>query len=93
MVALMQEQEQIIERMALLKKAGVTDGYQEYDELSARLAEINKEVHTIRNGFSELESKGRKALDSCGTSAKKSWGAVIYNGKPPEGNSAEFIYI
>lgn len=72
MVALMQEQEQIIERMALLKKAGVTDGYQEYDELSARLAEINKEVHTIRNGFSELESKGRKALDSCGTSAKKS---------------------
>ena len=48
MVALMQEQEQIIERMALLKKAGVTDGYQEYDELSARLAEINKEVHTIR---------------------------------------------
>ena len=39
MVALMQEQEQIIERMALLKKAGVTDGYQEYDELSARLAE------------------------------------------------------
>ena len=72
MVALMQEQEQIIERMTLLKKAGVTDGYQEYDELSARLAEINKEVHTIRNGFSELESKGRKALDSCGTSAKKS---------------------
>ena len=72
MVALMQEQEQIIERMALLKKAGVTDGYQEYNELSARLAEINKEVHTIRNGFSELESKGRKALDSCGTSAKKS---------------------
>lgn len=72
MVALMQEQEQITERMALLKKAGVTDGYQEYDELSARLAEINKEVHTIRNGFSELESKGRKALESCGTSAKKS---------------------
>ena len=72
MVALIQEQEQIIERMALLKKAGVTDGYQEYDELSARLAEINKEVHTIRNGFSELEAKGRKALDSCGTSAKKS---------------------
>lgn len=70
MVALMQEQEQITERMALLKRAGVTDGYQEYDELSARLAEINKEVHTIRNGFSELESKGRKALDSCGTSAK-----------------------
>lgn len=76
MVALMQEQEQIIERMALLKKAGVTDGYQEYDELSARLAEINKEVHTIRNGFSELESKGRKALDSCGTSAKKSGGLL-----------------
>lgn len=76
MVALMQEQEQIIERMALLKKAGVTDGYREYDELSARLAEINKEVHTIRNGFSELESKGRKALESCGTSAKKSGGLL-----------------
>lgn len=76
MVALMQEQEQITERMALLKKAGVTDGYQEYDELSARLAEINKEVHTIRNGFSDLESKGRKALDSCGTSAKKSGGLL-----------------
>lgn len=72
MVALMQEQEQITQRMALLKKAGVTNGYQEYDELSARLAEINKEVHAIRNGFSDLESKGRKALESCGTSAKKS---------------------
>ena len=72
LVALLQEQEQITERMALLKKAGVTGGYQEYDELSARLAEINKEVHTIRNGFSDLESKGRKALDSCGTCAKKS---------------------
>lgn len=72
MVALMQEQGQITERLTLLKKAGVTSGYQEYDELSARLAEINKEVHTIRNGFSDLESKGRKALESCGTSAKKS---------------------
>lgn len=72
MVAMMQEQQQITERMALLKKAGVTSGYQEYDTLAARLTEINNEVNTIRKGFSGLEAKGRKALESCGTSAKKS---------------------
>lgn len=71
-VALMQEQEQITERMALLRKAGVTNGYQEYDELDARLEKIKKAIHAIRNGFSDLESKGRKALKASGTSAKKS---------------------
>ena len=76
MVALMEEQAAITERMALLKKAGAADGYQEYDALNARLSEINNEVHTIRNGFTDLEASGKKALDSCGKSAKKSCGLI-----------------
>ena len=76
MVALMEEQAAITERMALLKKAGAADGYQEYDALNARLSEINNEVHTIRNGFTELEASGKKALDACGKSAQKSGGLM-----------------
>lgn len=76
MVALMEEQAAITERMALLKKVGAADGYQEYDALNARLSEINNEVHTIRNGFTELEASGKKALDACGKSVKKSGGLI-----------------
>ena len=76
MVALMEEQAAITERMALLKKSGAADGYQEYDALNARLSEINKEVHAIRNGFTELEASGKQALNACGNSAKKSCGLI-----------------
>lgn len=72
LVALLQEQEQITERMALLKKAGVTGGYQEYDELASRLTGINEEIHAIRSGFENVETSGRKALYEVGKSAKKS---------------------
>lgn len=76
LVSLMQEQEAVMERIAVLKKAGVTDGYQEYEELRDRLAEISEEIRNQREGFSEAESSGRKAFDAIGRSAKKAGGIL-----------------
>lgn len=74
MVSLMEEQESITKRLADLKKAGATDGYQEYEELTARLAEISKEIKNARNGFGEAHKSAQNAFDAMNGGAKKANG-------------------
>jgi|GEM_PF-4986719 len=76
LVNLMQEQETITARMAQLKKAGVADGYQEYEELRERLAEINEEIQYQRQGFSAMEDSGRRACETISKSVKKTNGLL-----------------
>lgn len=76
LVALMQEQERITERIAKLKKAGVTDGYQEYEELSARLGEISTEIEEARDGFGKAKKSAGRLFDSIKKGAKKSSGLL-----------------
>lgn len=76
LVALMQEQERITERIAELKKAGVTDGYQEYEDLSARLGEISTEIEEARDGFGKAKKSAGRLFDSIKKGAKKSSGLL-----------------
>lgn len=76
LVALMQEQERITERIAKLKKAGVTDGYQEYEDLNARLGEISTEIEEARDGFGKAKKSAGRLFDSIKKGAKKSSGLL-----------------
>lgn len=72
LVDLLAEQERITERMALLKKAGAGEGYEEYDSLCARLSEVNSEIGKARNGFGEAEKSCKDCLDTIQSGARKS---------------------
>lgn len=76
LVSLMQEQEAITQRIATLKKAGTTDGYEEYDSLQSRLAEINDEIRQQKNGFAAAEQSGRKACETISRGSKKAGGLL-----------------
>lgn len=64
LVALLEQQKTIMERMVTLRKAGVGEGYQEYDQLAAKLKQINKEIDRQRNGFKQAESSGKKLFST-----------------------------
>ncbi len=76
LVALMQEQENITKRIAELKKAGVTDGYQEYEDLSARLGEIGTKIAEARDGFGKAKKSAGRLFDSIKKGAKTSSGLL-----------------
>lgn len=58
-VKLAEEQEKIQQRIAELKKAGVTYGYKEYDELKGRLAEIDKAIKGNTASMKKLPKVGK----------------------------------
>lgn len=70
-VKLAEEQEKIQQRIAELKKAGVTDGYKEYDELKGRLAEIDKIIKGNTASMKKLPKVGKKSMNALGASTKK----------------------
>lgn len=70
-VKLAEEQEKIQQRIAELKKAGVTDGYKEYDELKGRLAEIDKTIKGNTASMKKLPKVGKKSMNALGASTKK----------------------
>jgi len=74
LVDLLKEQEQIQKRLAELKKAGVTDGYKEYDALSAKLAKIKDQIKAQKDGFSKMGDNAKKAMKKVSDGAKKSSG-------------------
>lgn len=71
LVNLAKEQERIQQRIAELKKAGVTAGYKEYDELKVRLAEINKIIKDNTESMKKLPKIGKKSMNALGASTKK----------------------
>lgn len=71
LVNLAKEQERIQQRIAELKKAGVTAGYKEYDELKVRLAEINKIIKDNTESMKKLPKVGKKSMNALGASTKK----------------------
>lgn len=70
-VKLAEEQEKIQQRIAELKKAGVTYGYKEYDELKGRLAEIDKAIKGNTASMKKLPKVGKKSMNALGASTKK----------------------
>lgn len=76
LVDLLEEQTRLLARKAELEKAGVTDGYKEYDEINARLAQIKQEVEYQKNGFQKLGDSAKKAFKKVNDGAKKSGGLL-----------------
>lgn len=76
LVDLLQEQERITQRMALLKKAGRADGYEEYESLKEQLAQVNGEIRNTREGFSQAEKSGKKAFSAIQKGTKKTGGLL-----------------
>lgn len=76
LVYLLQEQERITQRMALLKKAGVADGYEEYDSLKEQLALVNEEIENTREGFNQVKKSGEKAFSVIQNGSKKTSGLL-----------------
>lgn len=74
LVNLLSQQEAITQRMSLLRKAGVGEGYEEYDNLANTLKQINAEIIEQRNGFSKLEQSSKKCFKEIQSGAKKSNG-------------------
>lgn len=72
MVDLLREQESLESRIAELKKAGVTEGYQEYDQIQSRLAEIRTQINEERKGFGEAEKAARGFHNTLQKGTKKS---------------------
>ena len=75
-VDLLEEATRLEERKAELKKAGITDGYKEYDEINERLGQIKKEINEQKNGFDKLGKNAKKAFKSVDDGAKKSGGLL-----------------
>ncbi len=74
LVKLLERQEEITARMAELKRAGVGEGYKEYDSLSQQLKDVNSSINECRGGFEKAEKSGKKTLDTLNKSTKKSSG-------------------
>ncbi len=62
LIDLLAEQIRLQERLAELKKAGLTAGYQEYDNITARLKQIKEQVDYEQKGFRKMENPERKPL-------------------------------
>lgn len=76
LVNLMQEATQLEARKAELKKAGITDGYKEYDEINARLIQIKQEIEHQKTGFKKMGDSAKKAFKKVDEGAKKSGGLL-----------------
>jgi len=72
LVALLEQQAAVMERMATLRKAGVGEGYQEYDQLAVSLKDINREIDRQRGGFSKAEQAGKRLFSSINSGTKQS---------------------
>lgn len=60
LVKLLERQEAITARMAELKRAGVGEGYKEYDSLSQQLKDVNSSIAECRDGLKGLVRAVRK---------------------------------
>ena len=76
LVDLLAEQIKLQERLEELKKAGLTAGYKEYDNITARLKQIKKQVDYEQQGFQRMGESGKKAFNKINTHAKKSGGIL-----------------
>lgn len=76
LVDLLEEATQLEARKAELKKAGVTDGYKEYDAINDRLEQIKQEVDHQKNGFKKLGDSAKKAFKKVNDGAGKSGGLL-----------------
>lgn len=76
LVDLLAEQIRLQERLAELKKAGLTAGYQEYDNITARLKQIKEQVDYEQKGFQKMGESGKKAFNKINTHARKSGGLL-----------------
>ncbi len=76
LIDLLAEQIRLQERLAELKKAGLTAGYQEYDNITARLKQIKEQVDYEQKGFRKMGESGKKAFNKINTHAKKSGGLL-----------------
>ena len=76
LVDLLAEQIRLQERLAELKKAGLTAGYQEYDNITARLKQIRNQVDYEQKGFQKMGESGKKAFNKINTHARKSGGLL-----------------
>ncbi len=74
LVKLLERQEAITARMAELKKAGVGEGYKEYDSLGLQLQDVNKSIGECREGLSKAKKSGEKTFSALNKGAKKSSG-------------------
>ena len=63
LVDLLAEQIRLQERLSKLKKAGLTAGYQEYDNITARLKQIKEQVDYEQKGFQKMGESGKKAFN------------------------------
>ncbi len=76
LVDLLAEQIKLQERLEELKKAGLTAGYKEYDNITARLKQIKEQVDYEQKGFQRMGESGKKAFNKINTHAKKS-GSIL----------------
>lgn len=76
LVDLLAEQIRLQERLSKLKKAGLTAGYQEYDNITARLKQIKEQVDYEQKGFQKMGESGKKAFNKINTHARKSGGLL-----------------
>lgn len=76
LVDLLGEQIRLQERLSELKKAGLTVGYQEYDNITSRLKQIKEQVNYEQKGFQKMGESGKKAFNKINTHARKSGGLL-----------------
>lgn len=76
LVNLLRRQTELTARMKLLKEAGVGEGHQEYDSVTAQLKQLSAEIDKQRNGFSKASSSGKKFFKSIQSGSKKSSGLL-----------------
>ncbi len=82
-VALNRELLELKQRQAHLDAAGMGTGYREYDQIAARIAEINKELKAYESNLASVEERTQKAAGHMGTFGKRLKGlmasALIFN--------------
>lgn len=75
LVDLLKEEKQLEFQIADMKKAGLTGGYDKYDEAASRLLEVREEIKKI-NSEQEKVGSGSKQIEKVGKAAKKSAGLM-----------------
>ena len=75
LVDLLNEEKQLEAQIADMKKAGLTAGYDKYDEAARRLSEVREEIKQI-NAEQEKVGSGSKQIEKVGKAAKKSAGLM-----------------
>ena len=74
LVKLLERQEAITARMAELKRAGVGEGYKEYDSLSQQLKDVNSSIAECRDGLKRVGKSSKKTLETLNKNTRKSSG-------------------